>query len=203
MESKAHDAASSKGKRNKNNSSGRKPGTGADDSTSTVPISADTSAASPGLGINPNDVVKDDGRLSALELQAQRTESNMELLSSSLNDLKDSHNNLFAEFKASQAEIVEDIRARDVQLNDRLTQQEANLDNKFSDQLAAIANLISSSANNNNNNNSNNVRQADTPYSSEVEFVPTTPKVADNSYTKGLELFSVPTSACSQRTNVP
>ena len=102
---------------------------------------------------------------------------------------------------STRNEILDNMRARDTQLTDLLTQQNASFDTKYNDSLAAIANIASmiaaSNTNNNNNNSTNNndtnarprAVTTDTPYTSEVDFVPVTPQVPTNTIQSGMELF--------------
>jgi hypothetical protein len=132
-----------------------------------------------------NSEIKDVGRIIALEEQSQRSESKLAALASSVDDIKLTQINLASDMRTNQGEILSNMRIRDTQLQDMITQQNNDIDDKFKNSLTAIANMITSSTlNNNTNNNAVSV----TPYSTEVEFVPATPQSVDNS-SRGPGLF--------------
>ena len=150
---------------------------------------------------NNNNVARDPGRIIALQQQVIRTENRLTTLSSAVDEIKESQLHFSIDVMSTRNEILDNMRARDTQLTDLLTQQNASFDTKYNDSLAAIANIASmiaaSNTNNNNNNSTNNndtnarprAVTTDTPYTSEVDFVPVTPQVPTNTIQSGMELF--------------
>ena len=140
---------------------------------------------------------RDTGRIIALEQQAQRTENKLASLSYSVDELKNAQLELSNDMKASREEILSRIQRSHSEFADILAQQSAAFDNKYDSSMSAIATMIADSKSNNNNNSNtysnNNINNrptaVDTPYSSEVEFIPASAMGRNEPIPSGKELF--------------
>ncbi|HAQ06781.1 MAG TPA: hypothetical protein DCR24_04350 [Bacillus bacterium] len=140
---------------------------------------------------------RDTGRIIALEQQAQRTENKLASLSYSVDELKNAQLELSNDMKASREEILSRIQRSHSEFAEILAQQSAAFDNKYDSSMSAIATMIADSKSNNNNNSNtysnNNINNrptaVDTPYSSEVEFIPASAMGRNEPIPSGKELF--------------